>query len=179
MRDATLILLGLGLAGHFAARRIETAHALAGTTAVVLAVTAPLAWIIERVVVAWPLLDPVRPMLLALVAATVAQGMAMAVQRRADAAQRTLGPWLALLATGCALAGTMVLLPPHTTLLDTALRGFALALAFAAVLAATAAMRQRIEAADVPASLRGAPIALLNAGLLALACLGLTGSGAG
>jgi len=39
-------------------------------------------------------------------------------------------------------------------------------------------MRERLEAADVPASFRGAPIALINAGLMALAFMGFAGMGA-
>ena len=51
------------------------------------------------------------------------------------------------------------------------------ALGFTAVLVVFAAMRERLEHADVPAAFQGAPIALVSAGILSLAFLGFAGLG--
>lgn len=52
---------------------------------------------------------------------------------------------------------------------------FALGAAFAACLLLLSGLESRLQPRDVPASFRGLPVLLLNAGLLALACLGLVG----
>ena len=49
------------------------------------------------------------------------------------------------------------------------------ALGFGLVLVLFSAMRERLEAADVPAAWRGAPIALATAGLMSLAFMGFAG----
>jgi electron transport complex protein RnfA len=53
--------------------------------------------------------------------------------------------------------------------------GFGAALGFGLVLVLFAALRERLESAPVPAAFKGAPIALVTAGLMALAFAGFTG----
>ena len=60
-------------------------------------------------------------------------------------------------------------------LLQSALYGFGAAAGFGLVLVSFAAMRERLAFADVPLHFRGAPIALITAGLMALAFMGFTG----
>jgi electron transport complex protein RnfA len=55
------------------------------------------------------------------------------------------------------------------------LHGLAASLGFGLVLVLFSAMRERLETADVPAAWRGAPIALVTAGLMSLAFMGFTG----
>ena len=53
--------------------------------------------------------------------------------------------------------------------------GFGAAVGFGLVLVLFSSMRERLEAADVPAAWRGTPIALVTAGLMSLAFMGFTG----
>ncbi len=59
--------------------------------------------------------------------------------------------------------------------LESFVYGFGAALGFSLVLILFAAMRERLAVADVPQPFQGAPIALITAGLMALAFMGFTG----
>ena len=60
-------------------------------------------------------------------------------------------------------------------LLQSALYGFGAAVGFTLVLIIFAALRERLDAADVPAPFKGTPAALMTAGILAIAFMGFGG----
>jgi electron transport complex protein RnfA len=87
-----------------------------------------------------------------------------------------LGIFLPLITTNCAVLGVALLnVQAQRSLLEAIVFGFGAAVGFGLVLVMFAAMRERLEAAPVPISFRGAPIALINAGIMALAFLGFAG----
>jgi len=63
-------------------------------------------------------------------------------------------------------------------LLESLVFGASAGAGFGLALLLFTALRERLETADVPAAFRGAPIALLTAGLMALAFMGFAGLGA-
>lgn len=89
---------------------------------------------------------------------------------------RLLGIYLPLITTNCAVLGVALLNANQDhNLLESALYGLGAALGFTLVLILFAAIRERLEAADVPAPFRGTPIALISAGILAIAFMGFGG----
>lgn len=89
---------------------------------------------------------------------------------------KLLGVYLPLITTNCAVLGVALLnAKQQHNLLESALYGFGAAVGFTLVLVMFAALRERLEAADIPQAFRGAPIALISAGLLALAFMGFSG----
>lgn len=88
----------------------------------------------------------------------------------------TLGIFLPLITTNCAILGVALLnVQEQHNLLQSALYGFGAASGFGLVLVMFTAMRERIAQADVPQHFRGAPIGLVTAGLMALAFMGFSG----
>ena len=82
--------------------------------------------------------------------------------------------FLALVASNCALLGLTVLDADAMRSPSAAVaHGLAAALGFGLLLVAFTSMRERLEASDVPPAMRGVPIVLLTAGLMALALIGL------
>jgi electron transport complex protein RnfA len=63
----------------------------------------------------------------------------------------------------------------QNSFLQSAVYGFGAALGFSLVLVLFAAMRERVNVADVPAPFRGSAIGLVTAGLMSLAFMGLAG----
>ena len=111
-----------------------------------------------------------------LVIATVVQLTEMVMRRSSPLLYRVLGIFLPLITTNCAVLGVALLnVRQQHDLLQSALSGFGAATGFGLVLVAFAAMRERLAHADVPLPFRGAPIALITAGLMALAFMGFTG----
>ena len=111
-----------------------------------------------------------------LIIATLVQLTELFLRHRAPLLHRLLGLYLPLITSNCAVLGVALLnLRQADSLRESALYGLGAALGFALVLLALAAARERLMTADVPVSFRGAPIALVTAGLMALAFMGWTG----
>lgn len=111
-----------------------------------------------------------------LVIATVVQLTEMVMRKTSPLLYRILGIFLPLITTNCAVLGVALLnVQQQHDLLQSALYGFGAAAGFGLVLVTFAAMRERLAHADVPFHFRGAPIALITAGLMALAFMGFTG----
>jgi electron transport complex protein RnfA len=89
-----------------------------------------------------------------------------------------LGVFLPLITTNCAVLGVALLnLDRGHGLLESLVFGAAAAAGFALALLLFAALRERLQTADVPTAFQGAPIALVTAGLMALAFMGFGGIG--
>jgi electron transport complex protein RnfA len=111
-----------------------------------------------------------------LVIATVVQLTEMVMRKTSPLLYRVLGIFLPLITTNCAVLGVALLnVRQQHDLLQSALYGFGAAAGFGLVLTSFAAMRERLAFADIPVHFRGAPIALITAGLMALAFMGFTG----
>ncbi|MGK2926200.1 MAG: electron transport complex subunit RsxA [Lysobacterales bacterium] len=111
-----------------------------------------------------------------LVIAAVVQLTEMVMRKSSPLLYRILGIFLPLITTNCAVLGVALLnVQQQHNLLQSALYGFGAAAGFGLVLICFAAMRERVAQADVPLHFRGAPIALVTAGLMALAFMGFTG----
>lgn len=89
---------------------------------------------------------------------------------------RVLGLYLPLITSNCAVLGVALLNQQQShNITASALYGFGAAFGFGMVLVALAAARERLALAEVPRALKGAPIGLITAGLMALAFMGFTG----
>ena len=111
-----------------------------------------------------------------LIIAALVQLTELFLRHQAPLLHRLLGIYLPLITSNCAVLGVALLNLRHAhNLVESALYGFGAALGFGLVLTALAASRQRLASAEVPAPFRGAPIALITAGLMALAFMGWTG----
>lgn len=111
--------------------------------------------------------------------AGMVQLLELAMRRFQPLMHRVLGIFLPLITSNCAVLGVALLnVREQDSVLESAAFGFGAAAGFAIVLVAFAAIRERLEYADVPKILEGAPIALITAGLMALAFMGFTGIGA-
>lgn len=115
--------------------------------------------------------------------AALVQFVEMVIQKNAPALYKSLGVFLPLITTNCAVLGVAIL---NTTalrndgitaynFLDSTLNGFFSGLGFTVVLLAMAGLRMRLDMVDMPKSMRGMPIALILAGIMALAFYGFMG----
>ena len=111
-----------------------------------------------------------------LVIAAVVQLTETVMRKTSPLLYRVLGIFLPLITSNCAVLGVALLnVQEQHNLLQSALYGFGASAGFGLVLILFSAMRERLADADVPVHFRGAPIALVTAGLMALAFMGFTG----
>ncbi|WP_334131678.1 electron transport complex subunit RsxA [Silanimonas lenta] len=191
MTELLLLLVGAVLVNNFVlvkflglcpfmgvSRQLDAALGMALATGFVLTLAAGLSWAIQR----W-LLEPLgigelrTPAFILVIAATV-QFTELLLHRQSPRLYRVLGLYLPLITTNCAVLGVALLnVQSRHSLLESVLFGFGAALGFGLVLVLFAALRERLEAADVPLAFRGAPVALAAAALMALAFTGFTGMG--
>ena len=119
-----------------------------------------------------------------LVIATLVQFVEMVIEKTSPTLHKSLGIYLPLITTNCAVLGVAVVnvdsfmttgLSRNASFIYTIVHGFAAGLGFTLALILMAAIRERLDLIDVPESMRGIPITFIVAGLMAIAFLGFSG----
>lgn len=111
-----------------------------------------------------------------LIIAAMVQLVELALQKLSPGLYRSLGIYLPLITTNCAVLGVALLnVEQKFSLFKSLLYGFGSALGFTIVLLIFAGLRERVALARVPGAFVGAPIAFVTISLLALAFMGFSG----
>jgi electron transport complex protein RnfA len=108
--------------------------------------------------------------------AVLVQFVEMIIQKTAPMLYKSLGVYLPLMSTNCAIFGvTIINTTENYSFITSTLHGLFAGLGFTLVLLLMAGIRERLEKAEVPDTMQGMPIALVIAGCMALAFLGFSG----
>ncbi len=111
-----------------------------------------------------------------LVIAALVQLIEMIIQKTSAGLYRALGIYLPLITTNCAILGVTVLnIEEGYSLIESLIHGFAAGVGFTLALVLMAGLREKYELAELPESMKGAPIAFITAGVMAIAFLGFSG----
>ncbi len=111
-----------------------------------------------------------------LVIASLVQVVEMFLKKSAPSLYGALGIYLPLITTNCAVLGVTILnVTEGLNLFYSVLNGVFGALGFLLAIVLMAGVRERLEAADIPAPLKGFPISLMIAGLMSVAFMGFNG----
>ncbi len=110
-----------------------------------------------------------------LVIAALVQVVEMFLKKKAPAVHQSLGVYLPLITTNCAVLGVALSnVQSGFNFITSVVSGLGTALGFILAIVLLAGIRQRIEANDIPAPFKGAPIVLLSAALMAIAFYGFS-----
>lgn len=110
------------------------------------------------------------------VIAAIVQFTEMLIKKTSPVLYQVLGIYLPLITTNCVVLGVPLLnVQENYDFLASLISGAGSAIGFSMVLILFAAMRERLEGAEVPQAFRGAPIALITAGIMSLAFMGFGG----
>ena len=157
-------------------KSLDSAIGMALATAFVLTLSSALSYLVHAYLLVPFGLEYLRTLAFILVIAALVQFVEVFMRARAPVLHGVLGIFLPLITTNCAVLGVALLnTQERHGLLGSIVFGFGAAAGFGLVLVLFAAMRERLAGADVPAPFRGAPIALVTAGLMALAFMGFAG----
>ncbi|MEO1750129.1 electron transport complex subunit RsxA [Thiofaba sp. EF100] len=157
-------------------RKLETAMGMGLATTFVLTLSSVLSYLAQAYLLAPFGLEYLRTIAFIVLIAAVVNFTEMALKKSSPLLHNVLGIYLPLITTNCAVLGVALLnVQEGHNLAQTAVYGLGAALGFTLVLVLFAAMRERLVAADVPASFQGTPIGLITAGLMALAFMGFAG----
>lgn len=145
-------------------------------TTFVLTLTAALSYIVNDYVLIPLHLDYLRIIVFIVLIATTVQFSEIMLQNISPLLYQVLGIFLPLITTNCAVLGLALLnIHEQHSFHQALLYGFGTSLGFSLVLILFAGIRERLERCDVPQAFKGAPIAFITAGLMALAFMGFTG----
>ena len=111
-----------------------------------------------------------------LVIAFLVQLLEIVMKKTVPAMYQALGVFLPLITTNCAVLGVAILVVQKGfNLMESITYGVATSIGFTLALGIFAGIREQLELSDSPRAMRGTPLALLCAGLLALAFMGFSG----
>lgn len=189
MTEIVLILVGTVLVNNFVlvrflglcpflgvSRNLEAALGMSLATAFVLTLSAAMSFLLHQYVLIPLELQYLRTIAFILVIAASVQFTEIMVRRLSPLLDQVLGIYIPLIATNCAVLGVALLnVQQAKGFLQAVFFGFGASAGFALVLALFGAMRERIDAADVPLPFRGTAIALITAGMMSLAFMGFSG----
>lgn len=116
-----------------------------------------------------------------LVIAALVQLVEIFMRKSMPSLYRSLGIFLPLITTNCAVLGVALLNTSYAaeplTLLEAVVQGFFAGIGFTVAMLLMSGLRERLDKLDVPEPLRGTPITFIATGLMALAFLGFAGMG--
>ena len=142
----------------------------------VMALTALVAWSIQTYILDPLQIQYMQTIVFILVIAALVQMVEIMLKKLSPSLYQALGIFLPLITTNCAVLGVAILMiQKEFTLLQSVVYSVSTALGFALALVLFAGIRERLELEDVPESFRGTPIALVTAGILAMAFMGFSG----
>jgi electron transport complex protein RnfA len=157
-------------------RKVETAIGMSAATTFVLTLSAILSYAINSWILAPLGLEYLRTIAFIIAIAAVVNFTEMVVHKTSPLLYNVLGIFLPLITTNCAVLGVALInVQEQNSFIESVIYGFGAALGFSLVLILFAAMRERINVADVPAPFKGSAIGLITAGLMSLAFMGLAG----
>jgi len=157
-------------------KNLEAAAGMSLATAFVLTLSSASAYLLHRYVLVPLELDYLRTIAFILVIAASVQFTEIMVRRLSPLLDQVLGIYIPLIATNCAVLGVALLnVQQSTGFVQSVFYGLGAAGGFALVLVMFAAIRERLDAADIPAPFRGTAIALMTAGIMSLAFMGFSG----
>jgi electron transport complex protein RnfA len=156
-------------------KKLEASIGMGAATTFVLTIGSGTSYLINEYMLGADLFY-LRTLSFIVVIAGVVQFTEMVVEKTSPVLYQSLGIYLPLITTNCAVLGIPLLnVQAKHDFVESLLFGFGGSVGFSVVLILFASMRERMEAADVPAIFRGSAIAMVTAGLMSLAFMGFAG----
>lgn len=157
-------------------KQVETAFGMGMAVTFVMTLSSIITYIVQ-----YAILEPLgvgylQTIAFILVIAALVQFVEMFVKKASPTLHKALGVYLPLITTNCAVLGLAIInVQAEYTLLETIVHSIGAAIGFTLAISLFAGIRERLALADVPEALKGSPIALISAGLMAIAFLGFAG----
>jgi len=157
-------------------KKLSAAVGMGAATAFVLTLASGMSYLVDHHLLIPNDLSYLRTLSFIVVIAAIVQFTEMFIRKSSPVLYQTLGIYLPLITTNCAVLGIPLLnVQENHNFIESLVYGFGGAVGFALVLTLFAAMRERLEGAAIPAPFRGSAIAMVTAGLLSLAFMGFAG----
>lgn len=189
MKELIIILIGAALVNNVVlsqflglcpflgvSKKVETAAGMGGAVIFVITIASLLTSIVYKFVMIPFHIEYLQTIVFILLIAALVQFVEMFLKKSMPALYSSLGVYLPLITTNCAVLGVALInVQKEYGILQSVVNGFGTALGFTISIIILAGIRERCEHNDVPESFKGSPIVLLTAGLMAIAFCGFAG----
>ena len=157
-------------------KKVDTAAGMGMAVAFVMLLATLVTWPVYYFVLVPYGLQFMQTIVYILVIAALVQMVEIILKKSMPSLYSALGVFLPLITTNCTILGVAInVINFEYTLLESTVYAVATALGFSLAMVLFAGIREQIAVTDVPKGMKGTPIALLIAGLLALAFMGFSG----
>ncbi len=157
-------------------KKIDTALGMGMAVTFVMALASAACWALDSLILVPFNVTYMRTVAFILVIASIVQVVEMFLKKSVPALYKSLGIFLPLITTNCAVLGVaLVNVQEGYDFLQSVLNGACGGLGFTLAIVLFASIRERVDKSDCPECFKGFPITLISAGLLALAFMGFSG----
>ena len=157
-------------------KKVDTALGMSAAVAFVLTIATIVTFLLQRYVLDAFGLGYLQTITFILVIAALVQMVEIILKKVSPALYQALGVFLPLITTNCCILGVAILvIQKDYDLLTGVVYAISTAIGFGLALTLFAGLREQMNLVNVPKGMRGTPIALITAGLLAMAFMGFSG----
>ncbi len=157
-------------------KKMDTALGMGMAVTFVMGIASAATWLVNSFILIPLDLEYMQTVAFILVIASIVQVVEMFLKKSVPALYQALGIYLPLITTNCAVLGAaLVNVQKGYDFLQSVVYGVTGGLGFTLAIVLFASIRERVSNAECPKSFEGFPIALISAGLLALAFMGFSG----
>ncbi len=160
-------------------KKVETATGMGFAVVFVMACASAITWAVQQLLILCNI-EYLQTIAFILVIAVLVQFVEMFLQKSIPSLYNSLGIYLPLITTNCAVLGVAIVNitkfgGTDLSFLKSVVYGTSAGLGFTFAIVLFAGVRERLENSDIPEFLKGMPITLITAGLLSIAFMGFSG----
>ncbi len=157
-------------------KRVDTAVGMSIAVTFVMTVASAVTYLVQVFILDRFGIGYMQTVAFILVIAVLVQFVEMVIQKFSPALYSALGIYLPLITTNCAVLGVAILnITEKNNFIYSVVYGFSAGLSFMLAIVLFAGVREKLSLSNIPKAMQGFPIALVTAGLLAMAFLGFQG----
>ena len=157
-------------------KRVETSAGMGAAVIFVITIASAVASLIYDNILVRFGMEYLQTIVFILVIAALVQFVEMFLKKNMVSLYQSLGVYLPLITTNCAVLGVALTNVQKTyNFVESVVNGVGIAVGFTIAIVLLAGVRERIEYNDVPYNFQGSPITLITAGLMSIAFFGFSG----
>ena len=157
-------------------KRVETSAGMGAAVIFVITIASAVASLIYDHILVRFGMEYLQTIVFILVIAALVQFVEMFLKKNMVSLYQSLGVYLPLITTNCAVLGVALTNVQKTyNFVESVVNGVGIAVGFTIAIVLLACVRERIEYNDVPYNFQGSPITLITAGLMSIAFFGFSG----
>lgn len=157
-------------------KKVDTSLGMGAAVTFVLAIATTFTYLIQKFVLEPYDMVYMQTIAFILVIAALVQMVEIILKKVSPSLYQALGVFLPLITTNCCVLGVAIMvIQKEFNLLESVVYAISTAIGFTLAMVVFAGIREQLARTEIPVAFRGIPIALISAGILAMAFMGFSG----